>query len=107
MIAEFGVDAYPEIGIVKTEIVEVVDQTPNIECEEGETWRAVIRENLVVEVEPEARRESCQSCAGHEIEVAFHHFLRPEAQFDSMEALAAQIQRDCDEARKLLSASAL
>ena len=41
---------------------------------------------------------------GHEIEVAFHHFLRPEAKFDGMDALVAQMQRDCEEARKLLSA---
>lgn len=41
---------------------------------------------------------------GQEIEVAFHHFLRPEAKFDSLEALTAQMKRDCDEARKVLSA---
>ena len=39
---------------------------------------------------------------GQEIEVAFHHFLRPEAKFDSMEALKAQMARDCNEARRLL-----
>ncbi|MGV2497774.1 bifunctional riboflavin kinase/FAD synthetase [Pelagerythrobacter aerophilus] len=39
---------------------------------------------------------------GQEIEVAFHHFLRPEAKFDSLDALVAQIERDCDEARELL-----
>ncbi|WP_120717020.1 bifunctional riboflavin kinase/FAD synthetase [Tsuneonella amylolytica] len=39
---------------------------------------------------------------GQEIEVAFHHFLRPEAKFDSLEALQAQMARDCDEARRLL-----
>ena len=42
---------------------------------------------------------------GQEIEVAFHHFLRPEAKFDSLDALTAQMQRDCDNARKLLSAA--
>ena len=41
---------------------------------------------------------------GQEIEVAFHHFLRGEAKFDSMDALKAQMDRDCDAARKLLSA---
>ena len=40
---------------------------------------------------------------GQEIEVAFHHFLRPEAKFDSLDALTAQMNRDCDEARRLLS----
>ena len=40
---------------------------------------------------------------GQEIEVAFHHFLRPEAKFDSLDALKAQMERDCDEARRLLS----
>lgn len=41
---------------------------------------------------------------GQEIEVAFHHFLRGEAKFASLEELTAQIERDCDTARKLLSA---
>jgi riboflavin kinase / FMN adenylyltransferase len=40
---------------------------------------------------------------GREIEVAFHHFLRPEARFDSLDALTAQMERDCDEARRLLA----
>ncbi|MCY1670630.1 bifunctional riboflavin kinase/FAD synthetase [Novosphingobium sp. SL115] len=39
---------------------------------------------------------------GQEIEVAFHHFLRPEAKYDGLDALVAQIGRDCDEARRLL-----
>lgn len=38
-----------------------------------------------------------------EIEVAFHHFLRPEAKFDTLDALTAQMERDCDEARRLLA----
>ena len=41
---------------------------------------------------------------GQEIEVAFHHFLRGEAKFDSLEELTAQMEKDCDEARRLLSA---
>jgi riboflavin kinase / FMN adenylyltransferase len=41
---------------------------------------------------------------GQEIEVGFHHFLRPEAKFTSLEELTAQMERDCDEARRLLSA---
>jgi riboflavin kinase/FMN adenylyltransferase len=40
---------------------------------------------------------------GQEIEVALHHFLRPEARFDSMDALTAQMQADEAEARRLLS----
>lgn len=40
---------------------------------------------------------------GQEIEVAFHHFLRPEAKFESLDALTAQIAADCTAARKLLS----
>lgn len=40
---------------------------------------------------------------GHEIEVAFHHFLRPEAKFDSLDALTAQIAADCERARELLT----
>lgn len=41
---------------------------------------------------------------GEEIEVAFHHFLRGEAKFDSLEALIEQMDKDCAEARRLLSA---
>jgi len=43
---------------------------------------------------------------GREIEVSFRHFLRPEAKFDSLDALVAQMAKDCEEARKLLSAAA-
>ena len=39
---------------------------------------------------------------GQEIEVAFHHFLRGEERFDSMDALMAQMQSDCDAARMAL-----
>jgi riboflavin kinase / FMN adenylyltransferase len=39
---------------------------------------------------------------GQEIEVAFHHFLRPEAKFASLEALVAQMDADCARARDLL-----
>jgi riboflavin kinase/FMN adenylyltransferase len=41
---------------------------------------------------------------GQEIEVRLHHFLRPEAKFDSLEALTAQMERDCEEAQRLLAA---
>lgn len=44
---------------------------------------------------------------GQEIEVAFHHFLRPEAKFESLDALVAQMDKDCAEARRLLSAQPL
>jgi riboflavin kinase/FMN adenylyltransferase len=40
---------------------------------------------------------------GQEIEVAFHHFLRGEAKFDNLDALVAQMGRDCDEAKRLLA----
>lgn len=40
---------------------------------------------------------------GQEIEIGFHHFLRPEAKFDSLEALTAQMERDCAQARELLA----
>jgi riboflavin kinase/FMN adenylyltransferase len=40
---------------------------------------------------------------GQEIEVAFHHYLRGEAKFDSLEALIEQMDKDCAEARRLLS----
>ena len=39
---------------------------------------------------------------GQEIEVALHHFLRPEATFDSLDALTAQMADDCEQARALL-----
>ena len=38
-----------------------------------------------------------------EIEVVFHHFLRPEGKFDSLAALTAQIAADCIKARALLA----
>jgi len=41
---------------------------------------------------------------GQEIEVAFHHFLRGEEKFAQLDDLVAQMQQDCDAARKLLSA---
>ncbi len=40
---------------------------------------------------------------GQEIEVSFHHFLRGEARFDSLEALTAQMETDCLRARELLA----
>ena len=40
---------------------------------------------------------------GQEIDVAFHAFIRPEAKFDDMDALMAQIAADCEEARRLLA----
>ena len=39
---------------------------------------------------------------GQEVEVAFHHFLRGEAAFDSLDALIDQIERDCTQAAELL-----
>ncbi|MFM7378369.1 MAG: bifunctional riboflavin kinase/FAD synthetase [Erythrobacter sp.] len=42
---------------------------------------------------------------GQEIEVAFHHYLRGEAKFDSLEALIEQMDKDCAEARRLFSSS--
>ena len=39
---------------------------------------------------------------GQEIEVAFRHFLRGEAKFDSLDALTDQMERDCAEAKRLL-----
>ncbi|KWV91335.1 bifunctional riboflavin kinase/FAD synthetase [Erythrobacter sp. YT30] len=41
---------------------------------------------------------------GQEIEVAFHHFLRGEAKFESLDDLIVQMDKDCEEARRLLSA---
>ena len=41
---------------------------------------------------------------GQEIEVAFHHFLRPEAKFEAVDALVAKMERECAQARELLSA---
>ena len=39
---------------------------------------------------------------GQEVEVALHHFIRPEAKFDSLDALVAQMEADCAQARELL-----
>lgn len=41
---------------------------------------------------------------GQEIEVAFHHFLRGEAKFDSLDELTAQMEKDCAQSKRLLSA---
>lgn len=41
---------------------------------------------------------------GQEIEVAFRHFLRPEAKFDGLDALVSQMAKDCEQAKRLLSA---
>ncbi|KHL24601.1 riboflavin biosynthesis protein RibF [Croceibacterium mercuriale] len=41
---------------------------------------------------------------GRELEVELHHFLRPEAKFDTLDALIAQMDEDCARARTLLSA---
>jgi riboflavin kinase/FMN adenylyltransferase len=39
---------------------------------------------------------------GREIEVALHHFLRPEAKFADLDTLTAQMAQDCERARELL-----
>jgi len=39
---------------------------------------------------------------GRTIEVALHHYLRPEMKFDRIEALKAQMDKDAEEARRLL-----
>ena len=41
---------------------------------------------------------------GQTIEVELHHFIRPEAKFDSLDALTTQMDRDCAEAKAILSA---
>ncbi|MES2291348.1 MAG: bifunctional riboflavin kinase/FAD synthetase [Pseudomonadota bacterium] len=43
---------------------------------------------------------------GQVIEVELHAFLRPEAKFDSLDTLTAQMAKDCDTARAILSAQA-
>ncbi len=40
---------------------------------------------------------------GREVEVALHHFLRPEMKFDGLDALTAQMALDCERARVLLA----
>lgn len=40
---------------------------------------------------------------GQEIEVSFHHFIRGEAKFDSLEQLMEAIDRDCETAKELLA----
>ncbi len=36
------------------------------------------------------------------VEVEFHHFIRPEAKFDNLDALKDQMANDCDQARAIL-----
>ncbi|SFR81017.1 bifunctional riboflavin kinase/FAD synthetase [Sphingomonas jatrophae] len=43
---------------------------------------------------------------GHRIEVQLVSFIRPEAKFDGLDALVAQMDADCAEARRRLAASA-
>ncbi len=40
---------------------------------------------------------------GQQIEISFHHYIRPEAKFDTIDELVAQIGRDADKARELLA----
>jgi riboflavin kinase / FMN adenylyltransferase len=40
---------------------------------------------------------------GQTLTVRFAHFLRPEAKFDSLDALKAQIQQDCETAKSMMS----
>lgn len=40
---------------------------------------------------------------GQSIEVELHHFIRPEGKFESIDALKAQMDKDCAEARALLA----
>lgn len=42
---------------------------------------------------------------GQQVEVALHHYLRPEARFDSHDELIAQIGKDAEEAKRLLRQS--
>ena len=42
---------------------------------------------------------------GRTIEVALHHFIRPEMKFDGLDALKARMDEDAAEARRLLSSS--
>ena len=39
---------------------------------------------------------------GRTIEVMLHHYLRPEARFEDLDALMCQIARDAEQARELL-----
>src|SRR3546814_8222625 len=42
---------------------------------------------------------------GQMVEVQFIAFLRPEAKFETMDELIAQIDRDCEDARQILAAT--
>src|SRR3546814_347248 len=41
---------------------------------------------------------------GQTIDVELHHYLRPEARFDGLEALVVQMRADCARAKELLAA---
>jgi riboflavin kinase/FMN adenylyltransferase len=43
---------------------------------------------------------------GRTIEVMLHHYLRPEAKFETLDALMSQMSKDAEQARTLLAASA-
>ena len=40
---------------------------------------------------------------GQQVEVALHHYLRPEAKFDNIDELVAQIGRDAAQTKELLA----
>lgn len=44
-----------------------------------------------------------ESIYGERVEVFWHHFIRPEQKFDGIDALVAQIRKDKEEAKSLLS----
>jgi riboflavin kinase / FMN adenylyltransferase len=48
--------------------------------------------------------EFAEDLYGQTIEVDLHAFIRPEEKFESMDALMAQMQADCEAARKMLGA---
>lgn len=40
---------------------------------------------------------------GQQVEIALHHYIRPEAKFDTIDELVAQIAKDAEEAKRLLA----
>lgn len=77
---------------------------------DGRAWNAVLNYGLrptVAEGVPERVMEAhllgfAGDLYGREVEVAFHRWLRAEQRFDGVDALKAQIARDCAEAARVL-----
>lgn len=62
--------------------------------------RPTVADGLAANVESYVLDRDDLCLYGQTVDVALHAWLRPELKFDSMDALVAQIEADCDDARR-------